>query len=128
VLFITEMVLLPFFLRSAEHRKLYDQELSIWTPDVRAGMATLPAKLADMSHKMLNRFYGADGVIRAKFQDSVFVEKICACCGKGFLGEKLMRCKCGMIYYCGSDCQRSDWRNHKTACRGYMRAKNGVSE
>lgn len=39
----------------------------------------------------------------------------CRACGKE--GGKLMQCgKCGVVKYCGRDCQRSDWSVHKEVC------------
>ena len=89
--------------------------MSIWDPSVH--MSTLPRQLANISQSMLDRFSGTDGVIRAKFQDSVFVEKLCSTCGKGFLGEKLRRCKCNMAYYCDKECQKAHWAEHKKTCK-----------
>ena len=114
---ITEMVLLPFFLRSTDPglRALYDKELSVWCPSVRAQLIRLPEQLVAASGSLAQRFAGTRTVVRAKYVDDRFVEKICAVCGKGAHGEKLSRCgRCAKVYYCGRVCQRSDWMRHKT--------------
>ncbi len=44
----------------------------------------------------------------------------CAYCEKESL--KLKRCtKCKYVYYCNSDCQRADWKNHKSICFNFDR-------
>jgi len=116
VLMITEMVLLPFYLRSkdAATRALYETDLAIWDPAIRANLAHLPALLVETSVSLTARFAGVYGVVRAKYVDDRFVEKICAVCGKGSNGEKLQRCgRCSKIYYCGKECQLGDWPKHK---------------
>jgi hypothetical protein len=116
VLMLTEMVLLPFFLRSDDPavRRLYDAELAVWDPSVRGGLTRLPAELVRTAQLMKTRFSGQYGVMRAKYVDEVFVEKICAVCGRGSNGEKLHRCgRCSKIYYCGRVCQLGDWLRHK---------------
>ena len=121
VLMITEMVLLPFYLRSADPavRKLYHTELAIWDPRIRDSLVRLPSQLVETSRSMSTRFAGHSGLLRAKYVHDVFVEKICAVCGKGSNGEKLQRCgRCSNIYYCGKSCQMGDWQRHK---------KNGCS-
>jgi len=119
VLMLTEMVILPHYLRSTDPsvRALYDKEMSIWDPCIRARLEHLPAQLVTTSSSMAERFAGHCGVVRAKFIGDRFVEKICAVCGKG---GKLSRCGlCGKVYYCGKDCQLSDWKAHKRAgCGG----------
>jgi hypothetical protein len=119
VLMLTEMVILPYYLRSTDPsvRKLYDTELSVWDPCIRARLEQLPAQLVATSVSMAKRFAGHCGVVRAKFIDDRFVEKICAVCGKG---GKLSRCGlCGKVYYCGKDCQLAGWKAHKRAgCSG----------
>jgi hypothetical protein len=116
VLMLTEMVFLPFFLRSNDPmvRGLYDTELAIWDPSIRDGLTRLSAQLVTTARLMKTRFSGQYGVMRAKYVDEVFVEKICAVCGKGSNGEKLHRCgRCSKIYYCGRTCQMGDWFRHK---------------
>ena len=44
-------------------------------------------------------------------------ENICAYCKQS--KEKLLQCAgCQSIKYCGKTCQRSDWANHKSVCKG----------
>ena len=116
VLMITEMVILPFYLRSklpAIHG-LYNVELGIWDPSLRATLTRLPEQLLKISETMADRFAGQYGVMRAKYVENMFVEKICAVCGKGANGEKLQRCgRCSKIYYCGRVCQMGDWHRHR---------------
>ena len=116
VLMLTEMVLLPFFLRSRDEnvRRLYEAELEIWDPCVRASLVLLPAKLVTTSNSMAEHFAGQHGVIRAKYVDDGFVAKLCCACGRGSQGEKLFRCgRCSKAYYCGRDCQMGDRVRHK---------------
>ena len=45
----------------------------------------------------------------------------CAVCAKSTAelaeGEKLRKCsKCETVHYCGADCQRADWKEHKKVC------------
>ena len=41
--------------------------------------------------------------------------RICNACGRG--GISLCRCgRCGQAYYCNTQCQRADWREHKKTC------------
>ena len=56
-------------------------------------------------------------MIKAKFKDNTFIEKLCGTCGKGMHGEKLRVCKkCEKVYYCGKECQKAHWPRHKTVC------------
>lgn len=44
-------------------------------------------------------------------------ENKCAYCNQS--EEKLFQCTgCRSVKYCGKSCQRSDWTNHKTVCKG----------
>ena len=116
VLMITEMVLLPFYLRSTDPAmcKLYHAELAIWDPHTRSNISRLPSQLVETSRSMASRFSGRSGMLRAKYVNDAFVEKICAVCGKGSNGERLQRCvRCSKIYYCGRVCQAGDWQRHK---------------
>jgi hypothetical protein len=45
--------------------------------------------------------------------------KVCAACGAAAAdGVKLRVCSgCKSVHYCGPDCQKGDWKQHKGACR-----------
>jgi hypothetical protein len=116
VIHLTEMVLLPFFLRSKDPklRALYEVELGIWDPVISKTLAKLPPKLMTTVDSMVSRFSGGFGVMKAKFLGDSFVEKVCKVCSKGINGEKLFRCGgCGKVYYCSKECQLADWKDHK---------------
>ena len=43
--------------------------------------------------------------------------KACKHCERSEREEKLSDCaRCGLVFYCGKDCQRTDWKNHKPLC------------
>jgi hypothetical protein len=48
-----------------------------------------------------------------KFSGSML--KACAGCGSTEHTKKCGRCE--VVYYCGRECQKKDWKNHKSACR-----------
>jgi ankyrin repeat protein len=50
--------------------------------------------------------------IRVKKENLLFV---CACCYKGGLHFQVCG-KCKMVRYCNLDCQKEDWKRHKTQC------------
>jgi hypothetical protein len=110
------MVLLPFFLRSNDptFRALYDKEMAIWGPQLRAQMERLPSQLVATSKTLAGRYNGCRTMVRAKYVGDRFVEKLCVVCGKGSHGERLSRCgRCGKAYYCGKSCQLADWGRHR---------------
>ena len=42
----------------------------------------------------------------------------CACCGVREAERKFLRCSaCHAAYYCGAECQRAHWKEHKKACK-----------
>jgi hypothetical protein len=44
-------------------------------------------------------------------------QRMCAHCLVLMHGTgRMMRCPCGLVYYCGADCQRADWRGHRKVC------------
>ena len=53
--------------------------------------------------------------------DDVEADEImyCASCGKAGVDDvKLKRCiSCYLVRYCGTDCQKAHWRQHKEACK-----------
>jgi hypothetical protein len=47
-------------------------------------------------------------------------EKVCSVC-RSPMG--INRCSgCRVVYYCGADCQKSDWRNHKVNCKKHCQS------
>jgi hypothetical protein len=110
---ITELVLLPFFIRSC-NTDLYDKEINMWDPSRRETVSHIPQFLVSTSQSMASQLVGQDGVMKAKLIGGAFVEKLCKACRKGFRGEKLFRCSgCGLVYYCSKACQVGDWKSHK---------------
>lgn len=48
-----------------------------------------------------------------------------SCCMLTSKSQRLQRCaSCQLVAYCGRDCQRSDWKNHKKFCKMY-KVKDG---
>ena len=115
-MYITEMVLLPYYLRT-NNRELYEHELCLWDPVTRASFEDLPHKLATTAASLRERYTGRYVVVKAKYKDSTFIEKLCSTCGKGANGEKVFSCnRCGKAYYCGKECQKAHWKKHKAVC------------
>jgi hypothetical protein len=42
--------------------------------------------------------------------------RVCDKCGKPETTVELKACPCGKVHYCGTECQRSDWKEHKKVC------------
>ncbi|KAI9006755.1 hypothetical protein DFJ74DRAFT_689316 [Hyaloraphidium curvatum] len=55
---------------------------------------------------------------RKALHSATSVADSCDACGKHQQGElKLMRCgRCGVARYCGVECQRASWKEHKKDC------------
>ena len=50
--------------------------------------------------------------------------KQCRACGK--TDVELMRCaQCKLTFYCGQDCQKKHWPEHKQLCKETAKAKQG---
>ena len=50
--------------------------------------------------------------------------KQCSACGK--TDVELMRCaQCKLTFYCGQDCQKKHWPEHKQLCKETAKAKQG---
>ena len=118
---LTDTVILPFFLMSAkEHPDLYKlhvKELRQWPAPLRTELLKHARVITAQALSFKERFYGKFGVARARLEDGKFVEKLCAVCGVGYLGEKIFKCSgCSEICYCSKDCQEKHWPEHKIAC------------
>mmetsp|Transcript_34736 Transcript_34736/g.62538 ORF Transcript_34736/g.62538 Transcript_34736/m.62538 type:complete len:239 (-) Transcript_34736:99-815(-) len=43
--------------------------------------------------------------------------------------KDLKRCaRCGVVWYCGRECQKADWSQHRTECSGWSKAKQDLEE
>ena len=116
IMFFTEMVLLPFYIRINDNDML-KEELSLWAPSIQQSFGDLPHKLAATAASFQERYAGRFVVVKAKYKNAVFIEKLCRVCGKGDNGEKLFSCvRCGNVYYCGKQCQKAHWPHHKPDC------------
>ncbi|GMT33043.1 hypothetical protein PFISCL1PPCAC_24340 [Pristionchus fissidentatus] len=51
-----------------------------------------------------------------------FLSSVCSYCfDKSFEEKALSRCaKCKIVHYCSADCQKKDWRIHKTECSFFV--------
>jgi hypothetical protein len=47
------------------------------------------------------------------------LNKDCAMCGArtNLRGTKCKKCACKLVYYCGKECPRGDWADHKVRCK-----------
>jgi len=53
---------------------------------------------------------------KVKKEEGMLSTRLCGGCFK--LKEKMLKCsRCKRVYYCGVDCQKSNWSEHKTVCR-----------
>ncbi len=50
-----------------------------------------------------------------KNESGVKVSRICSVCDKK--SQTCKKCACRSIYYCSTDCQKTDWNRHKTDCK-----------
>ena len=118
---MTDTVILPFFLMSAkENPHLYNlhiKELRQWPAPLRTELLKHARVVTAQALSFKERFHGKFGVARARMEGGKFVEKLCAVCGVGYLGEKIFKCSgCSDICYCSKDCQEKHWPEHKIAC------------
>ena len=90
--------------------------------DVLGPVATLPARptIADVRPTWLHWATSLNPADRAKVQG--LVQRLaalagCAQCGKGGVGVLLQTCsRCHAVAYCGRDCQKTHWKEHKPSC------------
>ena len=99
---VTHGILLPTMLREGR-QDLFDFEMEIVQD---RGMCPQIERLA---------IGLTQGTGRARVVGFEIVEHKCAACGDA---SKCSRCsRCGLVYYCGKECQRAHWKEHKAACR-----------
>jgi len=70
---------------------------------------TCPYSLAVLEYvsKYVPRLY--------KKYDNITFSRGCNVCGKK--SQTCKKCACRSIYYCSTDCQKADWKKHKTDCK-----------
>lgn len=54
----------------------------------------------------------------------------CETCGKAaadLIGTGLLKCaQCKSVFYCGKECQKSNWRSHKKLCGKHQAFRGGL--
>jgi hypothetical protein len=50
-----------------------------------------------------------------KNEPDIKLSRICTVCDKQ--SQTCKKCACRAIYYCSTDCQKTDWNRHKTTCK-----------
>ena len=118
VLELSRMVFVPYYLRIGDVKN-HTKELSLWAPEFHKTLTGLPSELTFDSQCTRFNGMGEMGVLRCKFKKAQFVEKVCAVCLIGTQeGDKVKSCaRCGLVYYCGKECQLLDWPQHRKVCR-----------
>jgi hypothetical protein len=98
-------VILTTFLSSDELLQI-KSEFAIIQPETDE---TCPYKLAVLEYvsKYVPRLY--------KKYDNINFSRGCNVCGKKT--QYCKKCACRSIYYCSTDCQKADWKRHKTECK-----------
>ena len=121
VMLLTDSVILPFFLLS-KHPATYNlhvKELRQWNLSQRSDLLAHARTVAAQAASFNRRFAGKVAIVRARMEDGGFVERRCAVCGLGQMGEKVFRCSgCSRICYCSRACQMEHWPKHKDGCAG----------
>jgi hypothetical protein len=109
-IFITRTVLMPYLVCTGR-RSIMTDELRFCTP-AKYRTETLTSVM-----ELVENFNGDVPLknLRNLVDGGRVVERKCIVCGKA--GGKLHHCsKCNAVYYCGKDCQRVDWAQHKLVC------------
>lgn len=91
--------------------KLHRMESKIFLP------GDIDALAAIVSDKFIE---ARDGPAQApvQFSSPTPHSQACAACGKAGSVVKLSSCtQCRKVWYCGKECQVSDWRRHKKECK-----------
>ena len=91
-----------------------------FTPQVLRFAKSINQRIADRAAKHIPT-PAAGKVAHTKVVDGQFIERRCAACGVWQLDtdRKLERCSgCMRVYYCGRECQKKDWKEHKKDCGG----------
>lgn len=116
VLHLTRLVFMPYFKRIGDQQS-YDWEVGVWGSEFKDLLDDVPIDLVQGC--LLTGNAGRKAVVKGVFRNSQVVRKICAVCGKGTQErEKVKACAgCGMVYYCGKQCQAADWSEHKKGCK-----------
>ena len=109
-LFITRNVLMPYLVRTGR-RDIFTVELQTCVPDSLAlDTESIVIQLAARSTHMSGGVH-----IRTRMVDGRVIEKVCAVCG--LADAKLRHCsRCNSVYYCGKNCQKTHWPEHKAVC------------
>jgi hypothetical protein len=87
--------------------------------------------LVNMFEKLLKsppeslQFRAASGPVRPRIEPvPVDDETLFDCSGPECENKTKTRCVgCGITHYCSKDCQRKDWKNHKTICNDAQAAR-----
>jgi hypothetical protein len=114
---LTRWVILPYYLRMGDAVN-HAREMCIWGPLYKEVFSHLPEELTSKTSSVVQGVAGKKGVIQGKYKNSKFVRKLCAVCCKGTQeDEKVKACsRCGMVYYCGKECQLAHWSQHRREC------------
>jgi len=67
------------------------------------------------------------GMSEDEFRESMSGLEVCKTCDKCGKETTLHKCGgCGTKYYCGKDCQKADWKEHKKECKRKQAAYKSV--
>ena len=110
-LFLTRTVLLPYLVRTGRH-DIMVEDLAVSVPrSIREDTASVAVALA-------LRFSGSVSgkQVRTRIVGGQVLERVCAVCDADDV--KLRHCSlCRAVYYCGKECQKAHWAQHKAVCK-----------